>query len=115
LRTSPHTSRSAIAPTLNTQLSVYKCFTVRLPPAPQVTKLVTKDVIRARRAVPAHGPTPAVPSQFDTVLARESDLDEDLEHPLDGKSMSVNYFHNLRSQSKLRADSWPSSCHLSTS
>ena len=85
LRTSPHTSRSSIAPTLNTQLPVYKCLTVRLPPAPQVTKLVTKDVIRSRRAVPADGLTSAVPSQFDTVLARESDLDEGLEHPLDGK------------------------------
>src|SRR5882762_4134082 len=29
LHTSPHTSRSAIAPTLSTQLSVYKCLTVR--------------------------------------------------------------------------------------
>ena len=115
LCTSSHTSRSAIAPTLNTELPVYKCLTVRLPPAPQVTKLMTKDVIRARQAVPAHGPTPAVPSQFDTVLARESDLDEDLEHPLDGKSTSINYFHNLQSQSKLRADSWPSLCHLSAS
>jgi hypothetical protein len=47
LRSSPHTSRSAMTPTLNTQLPVYKCLTVRLPPAPQVTKLVTKDVIRA--------------------------------------------------------------------
>src|SRR5882762_4724149 len=75
------TSCSAIAPTLSTQLSVYKCLTVRLPPAPQVTKLVTKDVIRARRAVPGHGFTPAVPSQFDTVLARESNLEENLEHP----------------------------------
>jgi len=85
LCTSPYTSCSAIAPTPNTQLSVYKCLTVRLPPAPQVTKFVTKDVIRARRAVPGHGPTLAVPSQFDTILARESDLEEDLEHPLDGK------------------------------
>ena len=85
LRTSPHASHSTIAPTLNTPLPVYKCLTVRLPPAPQVTKLVTKDVIRSRQAVPGYGPISAVPSQFDTVLARESDLDEGLEHPLDGK------------------------------
>jgi hypothetical protein len=47
LRTSPHTSCSVIAPTLNTQLPIYKCLMVRLPPAPQVTKLMTKDVICA--------------------------------------------------------------------
>ena len=85
LHTSPYTSRSVIAPTLNTQLPVYKCLTVRLPPAPQVMKLVTKDVIRSRRAVPSNGQIFAVPSQFDTVLARESDLDDGLEHPPDGK------------------------------
>ena len=45
--------------------------------------------------MPAHGPTPAVPSQFDTVLAHESDLDEDLEHPLDGKLILINSFYNL--------------------
>ena len=76
---------------------------------------MTKDVIHAQWAVPAHSPTPAVPLQFDTVLVQESNLDEDLEHPLDSKSMSVNYFHNLKSQSKLRADSRPSLCRLSTS
>jgi len=64
--------------------------TVQFLPAPQVTKLVTKNVIHARQAVPAHGPTPAVPSQFDTVLAQESDLDEDLEHPVDGQSTLIN-------------------------
>ena len=47
LRSSPHTLCSAMTPTLNTQLPVYKCLTVQLPPAPQVTKLVTKDDIRA--------------------------------------------------------------------
>jgi len=50
---SPQTScTTARAPSLTTELPVYKCFTVRLPPAPQVTKQVTNDVIRARRAVP---------------------------------------------------------------
>jgi hypothetical protein len=44
LRSSPNTSCSAMAPTLNTQLSVYKCLTVQLLAAPQVTKLMTKDV-----------------------------------------------------------------------
>lgn len=89
LRTSPHASHSAIAPTFNTQLPVYKCFTVQLPPAPQVTKLVTKDVICARRALPAQGLVPAISSEFTTILARESDLDGDLEHPLDGELFCI--------------------------
>jgi hypothetical protein len=84
LQDSPHTLRSASAPQPNTRLDAFKCFTVRLPPAPQVTKLVTKDVIRARRAVPAHGTSLAVPAQFDTVLARQSDAGKNLQHPLDG-------------------------------
>ena len=29
--------------------------------------------------------TPAIPTQFDTVLARESKDEEGIEHPLDGK------------------------------
>jgi hypothetical protein len=86
LRVSPFTSRSAFTPTPNTRLAVFKCLTVEIPPAPQVTKFETKDVIRARQAVPAHGITPSVAGQFDTVLARESDSDEELEHPLDGMS-----------------------------
>lgn len=45
LRTSPRTSRSAILPLASTRLSLYKCLTVRLPPAPQVTKHETKDVV----------------------------------------------------------------------
>jgi Plavaka transposase len=85
LRRSPQTSRTARIPLLSTHLPVFKCFTVRLPPAPQVTKHETRDVIRARRAAPAHGITPAVPAQFDTVLARESEDEEGIEHPLDGK------------------------------
>jgi hypothetical protein len=86
LRTSHHTSRSAFTPTSDTRLPVFKCLTVRIPPAPQVTMSETKDVIRARCAVPAHGLTPFVPGQFDTVLARESDLDDEVEHALDGTS-----------------------------
>jgi hypothetical protein len=85
LRRSPQTSRTARIPLFSTHLPVFKCFTVRLPPAPQVTKHETRDVIRARRAAPAHGITPAVPAQFDTVLARESEDEEGIEHPLDGK------------------------------
>lgn len=84
LQDSPHTLQSASAPQLHTRLDSFKCFTVRLPPAPQVTKLVTKDVIRARRAVPTHGTSLAVPAQFDTVLARQSDAGKDLQHLLDG-------------------------------
>jgi len=85
LRTSPHTSRSAVLPLTSTRLSLYKCLTVRLPPAPQVTKHETKDVVRARCAVPAQGRNLGLSSQFDTVLAREhEDVGEDMEHPLDG-------------------------------
>jgi len=84
LQDSPHTLRSASAPQPNTRLDAFKCFTVRLPPAPQVTKLVTKDVIRARRAIPAHSTSLAVPAQFDTVLARQNDAGNNLQHPLDG-------------------------------
>ena len=61
LRRSPQTSRTARTPLLSTHLPVFKCFTVRLPPAPQVTKHETRDVICARHAAPAHGITPAVP------------------------------------------------------
>lgn len=84
LRTSTLTSRYASAPALSTRLPVFKCLTVRLPPAPQVTNLETKDVIRARCGVPALGKSAAVAEQFDTVLARELDSEETLEHPLDG-------------------------------
>ena len=83
---SPQTSRTtARVPSLTTELPVYKCFTVRLPPAPQVTIQVTNDVIRARRAVPPRGLTAAIPAQFDTVLARESEDEDRIEHPLDGE------------------------------
>lgn len=79
LQTSPLTSRHVSAPVLGTQLPVYKCLTVRLPPAPQVTKHKTKNVIRARCGVLAHGKSAAIPEQFDMVLARESDSDETLD------------------------------------
>ena len=78
------TLRLASAPQPLTRLDTFKCFTVRLPPAPQVTKLVTKDVIRARCTVPAHSTSPAVPAQFDTVLARQSNAGQNLQHLLDG-------------------------------
>lgn len=71
-------------PTLTTKISLYKCFTALIPPTPQVTKSVTKDVIRARREVPARGTTLAVPARFDTVLARQTEGDTDVGHPLDG-------------------------------
>src|ERR1700683_5681202 len=85
LRARPRTSRTARIPLFSTHLPVFKCFTVRLPPAPQVTKHETRDVIRAQHAAPAHGITPTVPAQFDTVLAREFGDEQGIEHPLDGK------------------------------
>jgi hypothetical protein len=45
LRRSLQTSRTARIPLLSTHLPVFKCFTVQLPPAPQVTKHETRDVI----------------------------------------------------------------------
>ena len=81
---SPFTSRSTLDILPSTQIAIFKCLTVCLPPAPQVTKNVTTDVIRARRAVPAHSTTLSLAAQFDTVLARELDEDAELEHPLDG-------------------------------
>jgi hypothetical protein len=85
LHHSPQPSCTARIPLLSPHLPVFKCFTVRLPPAPQVTKHEMRDVICAWRAAPAHGITPAVPAQFDTVLARESEDKEGIEHPRDGK------------------------------
>jgi hypothetical protein len=114
---SHHTSRSAPKLLPNTVLSLYKCMTVRLPPASQVSKLETKDVIRARRAIPAHGKTLAVPCQFDTVLARESDdVDRDLQHPLDGTLQVIFCFSTAPSSNyyTLRFDSWSSPSHIPT-
>jgi hypothetical protein len=47
LRRSSQTSHTARIPLLSTHLPVFKCFTVQLPPVPQVTKHETRDVIRA--------------------------------------------------------------------
>jgi hypothetical protein len=90
MRSSSLTSHSAFELLPSTRLPVFKCLTVRIPPAPQVTKHITKDVIRAQRAVPAHGTTPSMAAQFDTVLARESDEDEEVEHPLDGRLINIS-------------------------
>ena len=109
LRSSHPTSHSTPEVLLSTQLPVFKCLTVRIPPAPQVTKYITKDVIRARRTVPAHGTTPPIPAQFDTVLARESDADIEVEHPLDGTLLaSLSNLHaNLKANVGLgQASQW---------
>ena len=89
LQRSPLTSRSARLPSLTSAVSVYKCVTVRLPPAPQVSAAVTKDMVHACPATPAWGLIPAVPAQFDTVLARESAEEEEVEHPLDGEDFDL--------------------------
>src|ERR1700677_1203067 len=47
LRTLPLTFHSILDLLSSTQLPVFKCLTVQLPAAPQVTKHVTKDVICA--------------------------------------------------------------------
>jgi hypothetical protein len=44
LQESPHTSWSALAPQSYTRIDAFKCFTVWIPLAPQITKLVTDDV-----------------------------------------------------------------------
>jgi hypothetical protein len=45
LLNSPITSHSVPAPILTSTLSMYKCITIHLPPAPQVTLSITKDVV----------------------------------------------------------------------
>ena len=69
LQHSSLTLQTAWLPSLNSTISVYKCLTVQLPPASQVTTAVTKDVVCAHPAVPTWGLVPAVPAQFNTVLA----------------------------------------------
>jgi hypothetical protein len=118
LQNSPLTSRSARAPILTSTLSVYKCVTVRLPPAPQVTSSVTKDVVRARPFVAARGLVPAVAAQFDTVLARESEEEDSIEHPLDGEFVLlfslISQADNVRSQVSKFVRSVSSSACLKT-
>jgi len=113
LCTSPHTSHSIHIPLPSTELPLYKCMTVQLPPARQVMTLVTKDIIHARPAIPAHGTTSAVPCQFDTVLAWESDdvsVDGDLQHPLDGMVHLCCAIH--QSDCFHRPDCWASPSHF---
>jgi hypothetical protein len=112
LQSSPLTSRSARAPILTSTLSVYKCVTVRLPPAPQVTSFVTKDVVRAWPFVAARGLVPAVAAQFDTVLARESAEEDRIEHPLDGEFMLVFSLIAPADNMSRRSQSLSGPCHL---
>ena len=53
LKFSFNTSHSAKAPTTTSALPVCKCVIVRLPAAPQVTTLITKDIIHVCAATPA--------------------------------------------------------------
>ena len=68
---------------------MYKCVTVRLPLAPQVSVAVTKDMVCACPATPAWVLIPAVPAQFDMMLAWESAEEEEVEHPLDGEDFDL--------------------------
>lgn len=85
LRTSSSSSPSIHVPGHETSFDVYKCFTVHIPPAPQVSKLVTKDLIRARCSEAAHDGKESVTAQFDTVLARESADSSLCGHALEGE------------------------------
>lgn len=79
-----HGRRSSVRlPNTHTRLDAFKCISIDLPPAPQVTKAVTKDIIQARRIEPATKSKDAIPSQYDTVLVR-LDEGQGLGHPLDG-------------------------------
>ena len=101
LKLSPNTSHSAKAPTVTLTLPVYKCVMVQLSAAPQVTTSVTKDIIRACPDTPAWGLTSAVPDQFYTMLARESDPEKPtVRHPLQGE-------HHSEPTSHLRHVFWP--------
>jgi hypothetical protein len=95
LLNSPITSHSVPAPILTSTLSVYKCITIHLPPAPQVTLSITKDVVQARPFVATRGLVSAIPAQFNTVLAWESAEVDSIEHPLDGEYMLVYICHHL--------------------
>ena len=63
----------------------YPWYPIGMEPNTKTWRKSSRDFgIRDRRRVPVYGTTLALPSQFDTILAIESDLhDEDLEHPLD--------------------------------
>ena len=93
LQHSPLTSCSALLPSLSSTVSVYKCVTVRLSPACQVTTAVKKDVVHAHPNVPARGHVPVVPAQFDTVMARESAEEAEIENPLDGECIEIGRAH----------------------
>lgn len=85
LQNSPHTYSNVPAPTHSTCFPIFKSFTVHIPPVAQVTQHITNDVIRAKCRVPSAGVMPKIPSQFDTVLARETECSRVYEHPLDGE------------------------------
>jgi len=57
--------------------------------------------------------TPPIPTQFDTVLARESDVDIEVEHPLDGTLLaSISNLHANLKANVGRPHSGPGSCHI---
>ena len=85
LQNSPHTYSNVPAPTHSTCFPIFKSFTVRIPPVAQVTQHITNDVIRAKCRVPSAGVMPKIPSQFDTVLAQETECSQVYKHPLDGE------------------------------
>lgn len=71
-------------PNIHTHLNAFKCISINLPPAPQVTKAITKDVIWAWCVEPATRSKDAIASQFNTILVQ---LDEG--YPLNGITYSI--------------------------
>jgi hypothetical protein len=67
-RSSPQ-PETILIPNLNSRIDAFKCLTIEIPPAPQVNKSVTRDVVRARCSEPACGMSNGLSAQFDTVLA----------------------------------------------
>ncbi|KAF8874919.1 hypothetical protein BD779DRAFT_1678481 [Infundibulicybe gibba] len=56
---------------IDTTFPVFKRVTVQIPPVRQVSREFTKDIIRATPSYPATNHKKAIPSRFDTVLARK--------------------------------------------
>lgn len=60
-----------LIPTKHIHIELYKSITIHIPPSPQVTKQVTKDVVWARWTELEKKDKESVPAQFDTVLVHQ--------------------------------------------
>lgn len=79
----PH--QTTLIPTETTCIDLFKCVSIEIPPASQVTDKVTKDVVWACHLELGSKRKEAVPGCFDTVLVNIED-GFNLAHPLGGES-----------------------------